>query len=1125
MKKVPTPTRSQDKLESTGSTVSAGSFAISSNGNETLAMSGSSSIIDTTIDCFLKYMKEIIKDETASKKEIKNMIMEVIREIKMIIREGIGSNKHELGKDETECKKDIEIIKEIIRREIKPFIKQELEDLRKMQGGTDGLIGEDQRSYSEAAKEKKKENVIIKLEIQQEELIGEDQRSYSEAAEKKNKENVIIKTEIQQEENLILYTNVQSLTTHKDEVQDKVNKKNPVLIALSETRLTKKIKDSKVNIPGYTIATRQDFETGNSGGVIIYVRDDIIHTEEFSDLKSKCWCVAAIHVKNKVYKGFVVVLYRSPTKFKLSNQSNTDPTFIKFLEEMLEKKLIIKGECIMIIGDFNINFMDSKNFYTNSLKTTMLSLGMKQYVNRPTRIINGRQTIIDLVFANKEVELQVDYESQIADHAWLKVKLNASRSENKYREYSVRDSQFEVDVFHGLVVNKLEEIRRLNISDRAEQFVYYIIDALNIIAPIKQIRVPIWNEEKWSLQSDEMREADLRDEAYGKARCNDMEQNYLQFTIEENSVDELNKKNKYYENMIDRNKDNPTNMWKILKEMVRDEPTDNEKYYECNIADKFNLYYTQSINTIVESINSNKITDDIIETIDECVRTVVIKNKGMDKFEIINVENLNKIVMRLLNKKGTVEVIKQEKITSDVLQKVWYKINEEFVDIINTSLREGCCPEVWKTSTIIPIPKIENAKKTSEYRPINTLSIFEEVLELVVKRQIEGYLGENNIITEHQSSFRKQYLYDSYETTIQIIIDEWRLIVKREKVGVIFIDLKRAFETIDRERLFKKLCQYAIGGKVLEWLKSYFEKRTQQVRFNNEWSNLLTTEYGVPRGSVLGPLLFIIYINDIIKVCPEGCNIKMFADDMLIYVTDENGKELENKMNTAFNKVETWMNVNKLKINTEKTKFMIVKDRYQTRIKDVIVLKCLDGTEIERVEEIKFLDIIIDDNLQFENHCNHIISNKIGEKMSILNRINSYVSPNTMCIIYESSIAPYFEHFATLLFNMQKLQKNKKYKNKNLSKMERLQEGQNRVMRAILQCDINTEAKNMLQKLQFMSVKQSLYYNVCIFISQTKNAQESTFYEVYNTLPPKIKQCKGDKFKRKLKKYVLDNIL
>ncbi|XP_011693469.1 PREDICTED: uncharacterized protein LOC105453325 [Wasmannia auropunctata] len=945
MEEVPTPTTSRDRL---GSSESAES--ISNSENKTLAVSGSSNI-DVKIDSLLKYMEEI-KNETTSKKEIKIMIKEAVRE------------------------------------EIEP-IKQELGDLRRMMpGAAGGSIGEEQRSYSEAAKEKKKEE-------------------------------------------LILYTNVRSLMKNKDKIHQ-IMKKNPALIALSETRLTTKIKDAEVNVSGYHMV-RCDAETGYTGGVIIYIRHDIEYEEVLNGkLDSKCWC-AAIKIKEKMYKGVIMVLYNSP-KTKASD-------FREFLEDIVEKLIERRGEC-MVIGDFNINFKnDSINM--KKLKTIMLNVGMKQYVNRSTRITKQTETMIDLVFANKEVEVQVDHESKIADHSWLKVELNGNRSENKYKKYSARDyKQFKIDDFRRFFINNLEQIRDLNISDRVAKFEDNMKHILDNTIPEKEfIKIPItWNKE-----------------------CDDTEQNWLQFKTEKNAVVELIKKKEYYENMIDLNKDNPSNIWKILKEMVRGEPIGNKETeaidFEildnvdgCNIADKFNLYYIQNINNIINSINRDKYR-----------RTVEIENEEPDEFMKIDIEYLNENIMKLLksycaSEKATKEQIK---IISDVLQKMWNIINEEVVDIINTFLREGCCPETCKTSIIIPIPKIENAKKASEYRSIHELLIWQEVLELAVKRQIEIYLTDNDIITEHQLGFREQY-----SDEIQIVINEWKIIRKKRKmIGVIFMNLKRAFETIDREILLEKLYLYGIKGKVLKWLKSYLEGRKQQVRFNNKLSKLLDTKYGIPQGSVLGRLLFIIYINNIIEVCPEECSIKIFADNyILIYVTGESSEDLEEKMNMVFNKVEKWMNINQLKINTEKTKFMIVnydskvKGRTQEQIKDVIV-KCLDGTEIEREKKKKFFGIIIDDKLQFKNHCNYILK-KIGKKTSFLNRIGSFVvlfSDCTKRIIYKSIISPHFKYCETLLID-------------NPEQLSELRKAQNRAMRAILQCDRSTEnmqrTEYMLKELQ-----------------------------------------------------------
>lgn len=134
-------------------------------------------------------------------------------------------------------------------------------------------------------------------------------------------------------------------------------------------------------------------------------------------------------------------------------------------------------------------------------------------------------------------------------------------------------------------------------------------------------------------------------------------------------------------------------------------------------------------------------------------------------------------------------------------------------------------------------------------------------------------------------------------------------------------------------------------GMALEWLRSYLSNRTQQVRFNDQWSKRIMTKYGVPQGSVLGPLLFTIYINDIVQICPEECNIKMFADDTIIYVKGGSSEEVEKKLNRVLPIVENWMNIKKLKMNAAKTKFMIIRS-VRKELRKNITLKCLDGTDV-----------------------------------------------------------------------------------------------------------------------------------------------------------------------------------
>ncbi|XP_025156900.1 uncharacterized protein LOC112589101 [Harpegnathos saltator] len=475
-----------------------------------------------------------------------------------------------------------------------------------------------------------------------------------------------------------------------------------------------------------------------------------------------------------------MVIYRSP--------SLSESEFLSFLEDKIEQ-LVIKEYCI-VIGDFNINVMGN-SFYAKKIQTIIRGLGMKQYVNKPTRITKDSQTIIDLVLANGEVKVQVKDRPKITDHAWLQVELGSSRSEKKYREFSGRGySKFNSSEFLGLLELKVVQGQGLCVNTRAEKFIGSIVDTLNIVAPRKIFKIPkVWDGKKWF--SDEIRVATTRrDEAYCKAIYTNAEHDWLQFKIERNVVVKLIKvkKKEYYENMINHNKNDPKTMWKTLKEVIRGESMepkviDNldfevlKSVNECNIANKFNLFYVLSIENIVKSVKEKREADRksicLIETKDT-----------IENFEMIGARNLEEIIMALPNKKGT-----EEGITSEILKLAFHVIKDEFVEIINDSLRIGQCPDGWKTSTIIPIPKVGKPRIASEYRPINILPIYEKVLELVVKEQIEAYLENNNIISEHQSGFRKQH---SCETAMQVIIDDWKLIIVSEgkMIGVIFMDLK-----------------------------------------------------------------------------------------------------------------------------------------------------------------------------------------------------------------------------------------------------------------------------------------------------------------------------------------------
>lgn len=360
-----------------------------------------------------------------------------------------------------------------------------------------------------------------------------------------------------------MYTNAQSLIAHKEELQHLIMwRRRPAMVALSETRVTEEIEDKEVNVCGYNMF-RCNAESRNTGGVILYIRDDINYGSIWvRKLVANYWSVA-VELKDRISKDIIVVVYHSP--------SASHGEFIKFLENLIDE-LNKKGNC-MIIGDFNIDInMDS--FYKNKLLTTMDSLGLKQYVNKPTRITCDSRTIIDLVFSNKKVDVRVNDEPKITDHAWLIIGYNIGKQGNKrkYNELYTRDySRINVNVFWELIEGETMQKykRELKVNIWAEKFIKTIIDVLNKVAPVRKCRVPRkWQGKKWF--TEEIRETTRRrDVAYRQAIVTNEEKDWERFKMERNATVKLTKKKKkeYYESNIDYNKNDPKSMWRALKEL------------------------------------------------------------------------------------------------------------------------------------------------------------------------------------------------------------------------------------------------------------------------------------------------------------------------------------------------------------------------------------------------------------------------------------------------------------------------------------------------------------------------------------------------------------------------------
>lgn len=635
-------------------------------------------------------------------------------------------------------------------------------------------------------------------------------------------------------------------------------------------------------------------------------------------------------------------------------------------------------------------------------------------------------------------------------------------------------------------INNNYDINDNNVNNKASQVIGSIAQALDNVIPITKSRVKHkWESKKW-FDSEIKELIEVKNEIYKKAKEFKVESYWSEYKKIRNKLTYTIKKKKreYNDSQIDKNKNDSKKLWKNLKEVIGKKKVQNiiksinfdGKICDNNveIANNFNKYFIDSISEINSAMKVNnscdilKIDEIILKDkvdISNCDNRNFDFNKFWTDFDLVSIGDVKKIVKELKSKATT-----EEGINAEIFKQSWPYIDEKFVNLINLSLQTGEFPTEWKNSLISPIQKVNNTKNAAEFRPINVLPMFEKIIEKIVYLQLMKFIDKNKILIPEQSGFRENH---SCETALQNVINEWKQNCdKKEKIGVVFLDFKRAFETIDRVKLILKLSKYGIKNNVLKWFASYLTDRTQQVKFNSTVSSKMKTEFGVPQGSILGPILFLLYINDLKKVL-KTCDCRMFADDTIIYYSSKNSYEIEKNINKDLINLTQWLKDNMISLNVAKTKFVLIRG-VRTFVPEVPCEILIGENKIECVDVIKYLGVMIDKHLNFREHVNYLIK-KINKKVNFLFRIGDSVSVLTRVTIYKSIISPHFDYCSTILLDVGE------------TEMQMLQRAQNRAMRAIIRCNRYTPIRAMLDALNFMNVKQRLSFNSLILIHKMKN--------------------------------------
>ena len=322
--------------------------------------------------------------------------------------------------------------------------------------------------------------------------------------------------------------------------------------------------------------------------------------------------------------------------------------------------------------------------------------------------------------------------------------------------------------------------------------------------------------------------------------------------------------------------------------------------------------------------------------------------------------------------------------------------------ICNLSLSSGIFPDKMKTGKILPIYKCNDPSNFSNYRPISLLPQFSKLLEKLYNKRLMQFLNVNNVIYNSQYGFRQNH---STELAVLEMVEKISDALDKKMFSVgLFIDLKKAFDTLNHNILIEKLKFYGIRGVASDWLISYLSNRKQFVNFNNVNSDYQTIKCGIPQGSIIGPILFILYINDMCNAC-KLFKFIIFADDTNIFIEHKNLQTLEKILNDELHKLSIWFKLNKLSLNISKTKYILFGSK---KINCDIVIQ-IDHERIERVNNIKFLGTYIDSKLCWNTHISHI-EGKISRWIGIISRIKYKINEDIKLMLYNTLILPHFNY-------------------------------------------------------------------------------------------------------------------